>query len=320
MGQTRVKPTFLIIGAAKCGTTSLFDLLGKHPEIGMCAEKEPMFFSNRKVYERGWEWYESLYAHAAGKRALGEASHQYTCAQVYPQAPARIARDLPDARLIYIVRHPLVRIESEYEQVQMGWRGLPLTEEFNSVVRSRPKFIDVSSYWRQISLYREHYPDDRILVLFLEDLSRDPRGQLRRCFEFLGVDPEVRIEDAARPRNARADRGERTVPSRLVVQMRKAGIPQAVRRVTPAPLYEFARKRLDRIRRVPPRRPEWDEATRRWAIEQLLDDSLQFLRFYGKPLDFWDFRPIPPGTRVNPEYRALLERRDAAAPALSSEP
>jgi len=315
-----VKPTFLIIGAAKCGTTSLFDLLGRHPEIGMCAEKEPMFFSNRKVYERGWEWYESLYAHAAGKRALGEASHQYTCACVYPQAAGRVARDLPDARLIYIVRHPLTRIESEYEQVQMGWRGLPVTEEFNSLVRSKPKFIETSLYWKQISLYREHYPDDRILVLFLEDFARDAATQLRRCFEFLGVDPEVRIADATRPRNARAERGQRTVPSRLVVQMRKAGILQAVRRITPAPLYEFARKRLEGIRRAPARRAEWDEATRRWAIEQVLDDSLEFLRFYGKPLDFWDFRPIPPGTRVSPEYRALLDGPGSPAAVSSSRP
>ena len=107
-----MRPTFLIIGAAKCGTTSLFQLLRTHPEIGMSAVKEPNFFSRDPEFQRGWEWYESLFAGHEAKVAVGEASHTYTKIGIYPHAVTRIVERLPEAKLLYIVRHPLVRMES----------------------------------------------------------------------------------------------------------------------------------------------------------------------------------------------------------------
>ena len=280
-----MRPTFLIVGAAKCGTTSLFELLSAHPEIGMSTIKEPNFFSRDPVFQRGWEWYESLFAGQEVKLAVGEASHTYTKIGIYPHAVARIAEHLPEARLLYIVRHPLVRMESGWAQQVYG-RVTRLRQDFNTSLRTVPSIVESSLYWKQISAYRTHYSDERIHTLFLEDLKRDPHGELARCFAFLGVNPDFRVPGAERPRNARAGR---TIDEPLGDSLWFS----VLRRLAPRSVKSAIRYE------IPP--AVWDEDTRRWAIERVVDDSLQFLRFYGKPPDFWDFRPVPTGTRLPPE-------------------
>lgn len=280
-------PTFLLIGAAKCGTTSLFELLSAHPEIGMSRIKEPDFFSKDPVFQRGWGWYESLFAGQEAKLAVGEASHTYTKIEIYPHAVARIAEHLPKAKLLYIVRHPLDRMESGWAQ-QVYSRVTRLRQDFNTALRIRPSIVESSLYWKQINAYRNYYPDERIHVMFLEDLKRDPQRELADCFAFLGVNKNFRVPGAERPRNARAGR-------KIDVCLGTSHRP---------PWYSALRKLAPRSKErtsgyeVPP--AVWQDNTRRWAIEQVIDDSLRFLRFYGKPADFWDFRPIPTGTRLSP--------------------
>lgn len=280
-----MRPTFLLIGAAKCGTKTLFELLSAHPEIGMSAVKEPNFFSRDPEFQRGWEWYESLFAGHEAKVAVGEASHTYTKIGIYPHAATRIARHLPEAKLLYIVRHPLVRMESGWAQ-QVYSRVTRLRQDFNISLRTVPSIVESSLYWKQISAYRRHYPDERIHVMFLEDLKNDPNGELARCFAFLGVNADFRVRGAEIPRNARIGR---TIDVPL-------GDPRRL------PWYSFLDRLVPRsvkstiLYEIPP--AVWDEDTRRWAIEQVAGDSPQFLRFYGKPADFWDFQPVPAGTRL----------------------
>jgi len=280
-----MRPNFLIIGAQKCGTSSLYELLKSHPEIGMSSMKETHFFSRDENYARGWAWYESLFAGTEGKRAVGEASPTYSKIAVFPQALPRIVEHLPDARLIYIVRHPLTRMESAYVEIRHNPK-IRIHEDFATALRTRPVLVEASLYWKQISAYRNHYPDDRILVLFLEDFRQDPHAQLRRCFEFLDVDPTFRAPDADRPRNSRE--GRQTV-SDFALWLHRLPFYNTLRRYLPARFHGRLHYQI--------KNPQWDEETRRWAIEQVIEDSLQFLRFYGKPLDFWDLRPSPEGMR-----------------------
>src|SRR5512142_2021892 len=99
-------PNFLIIGASRSGTTSLFEYLRQHPEIYMSPVKEPMYYweEGRGQYDYGVstrEAYERLFDGVTNERAIGEASPQYLRS---PTAPARIAADLPDVRLIATLR------------------------------------------------------------------------------------------------------------------------------------------------------------------------------------------------------------------------
>jgi len=293
-----MRPNFLIIGAQKCGTSSLYALFKQHPQIGMARLKETHFFCTDENWQRGWEWYESLFAHCAGKKAVGEATPLYSRIGTHPRSVERIAGHLPDVRILYIVRHPLERMESAWLMYVHMYR---IRETFCEFVQQSPGAVDASLYWKQISAYRTCFPDERILVLFLEDLKRDARGVLRRCFQFLEVDPDVQVSDPERPRNARA---AKATESEALVRFRRTAAYRLAKALTPAGLYESVKRKLyPRLHhRLPD--PVWTEVTRRWAIEQVIEDSLQFLRFYGKPIDFWDFRPIPPATRIPAEYAA----------------
>ena len=223
-----MKPNFLIIGAPKSATTSLCDLLGQHPQVFMSTPKEthassPMTISTGEV---GLGTRRSL--RTPGKPSpIGEGSTSYSLTGVYPNVVPRIMEHLPDARIIYIVRNPVARVESGWMQLRhMGSPTAP--RSFDRFVRMRPNAVDGSSYWRQISQYRRHIPDERILVLFFEDFKKDADGTLDKCFRFLGVDPTVTIPDLAVPRNVYSEHYQ----DRMLVGWVPA--PSGIRPPTPA--------------------------------------------------------------------------------------
>ena len=195
-----MKPNFLVIGAVKSATTSLCSYLGQHADVCMAEPKEPCFFSDDERYQRGWEWYAQYFRHHKCEKAVGESSTTYSMTGVYPCAVERIASDLPEARMIYITRDPLERLESLW----IDWRDGNLVHvpaSFSKAVRCVPHFIDSSLYWKQISAYREHFPDDHILVLFFEDFKADPAALLSRCFGGLATSTPRRRPTRPTPRS-----------------------------------------------------------------------------------------------------------------------
>src|SRR2546425_12046 len=109
------RPTFLVIGAMRAGTTTLWHQLRSHPEVHMPALKEPGFFAAEHNWHRGLGWYQRLFENARGASAVGEASTCYSDAVNSPGVPQRLAKVLPDVRLIYLLRHPVDRLLSEHQ-------------------------------------------------------------------------------------------------------------------------------------------------------------------------------------------------------------
>lgn len=161
---------FLIIGAMKSGTSSLFSWLAEQPEVVVPPEiKEPNFFSDEGQWARGWSWYANLFGPADG-RLTGEASVAYTNPAVAAIAAKRIAANLPDARLIYLVRHPLQRLASEYRhQVQRGREHRPFPEATSDPAT---EYADRSRYFTCLSPYIDGFRRDQLLVIRSEDLDR----------------------------------------------------------------------------------------------------------------------------------------------------
>lgn len=178
-------PTFLIIGAMKSGTTSLYAYLKEHPQIGMPVNKEPDFFSNELVWQRGLSWYENLFDAFQEKTALGEASVNYTKYPYYDNVPSRIASILPGVKLIYILRPPVERIYSHY--LHNVYAGIE-DESFEQAVANKPLYIQTSLYYTQIEQFLHHFAQERLMVLLLEDLQQQPLATVQRIFAFLGVD------------------------------------------------------------------------------------------------------------------------------------
>lgn len=195
-------PNFLIIGAMKSGTTTLYELLKGHPEIFMPETKEVGFFVPDGNWGRGIEWYESHFRSAQGAKAIGEASTHYTKHPRYPKAPERIASVLPTARLVYIMRDPVQRTLSHYwHMVRSGGerRGM------RAAVRDDSHYVATSRYYYQIQRYLACFKRGQILLLLLEDLEAAPLTVLRAIYEFLGVDPSYIALGAEHPRYVAPD-------------------------------------------------------------------------------------------------------------------
>jgi len=194
-------PTFLIAGAAKAGTTSLWEYLSAHPQIGMAVLKEPGFFTSVKGcgnrpdpqaprfsgrYERGLAWYESLFRACDGAKAVGEASVTY---MTEPDAPVLIRRHLPGVQLIFLLRHPVDRLISHYwQEKRHGWSLPGLAEMIQERHPTLQRYIYVSSYHLHLKRYFEIFPRAQILLLFYQDLQQNPVLVVQEVYRFLGVD------------------------------------------------------------------------------------------------------------------------------------
>jgi Sulfotransferase domain len=174
-----------VIGAMKAGTTSLFEYLRAHPDIFMSPLKEVDYFVRELNWSRGLEWYARQFRRAEAA-TVGEASPSYTKYPEYAGVPERMARLLPDARLIYLVRDPIERIRSHYQHRAMtGSEAAPI----DAAVLHDPRYVDGSRYAMQLERYLRWYPRDQILLIASEELRDQRVPTMRRVHQFLGVDP-----------------------------------------------------------------------------------------------------------------------------------
>jgi len=238
-------PNFLLIGAMKCGTSSLASQLGTHPEILMSEPKELHFFSLDEKRERGLAWYESCFAKARGEAAVGEASTTYTMHPMITGVPARIADTLPDARFLYIVRHPIRRIISNYTHDWLLGERNPMqvgdsNRDIEEVWESHPQFLPCSRYYYQIEQYLPHFPRERFLILVFEEFIENPRAIHRQIYEFLGVDPTFQRTSLA----ARYVTSERVREASWVWAARRVPLLKPLVKVL---LPERFRRRVQRI-------------------------------------------------------------------------
>ena len=175
-------PDFLLIGAMKGGTTTLFRWLESHPGTALPSVKEPHFFSREPVYARGPRWYGAHFA-TAGHRLTGEASASYTDPEVVDVVAARIAALLPDVRLVFVARHPEARLRSHYvHEVQRRRERRPFRL---AVEQPDSPYVARSGYAQCLGPFLERFARDRLLVLTTELL--DPFGW-QQVLAHLGLD------------------------------------------------------------------------------------------------------------------------------------
>jgi Sulfotransferase domain len=179
-------PNFLIIGAMRGGTTSLWQYLRSHPQVFMPGEKEVHFFSREHVWSRGVEWYQSRFSEVpATAIAIGEASPSYTKHPHLPGVPARIASVVPEARLIYVIRHPIERMRSHYlHHVLAGDEH----QGIEKALRPGSEYVDTSRYAMQVDNYLEHFRRDQLLLITSEDLRTERVSVLNLMYRFLEVE------------------------------------------------------------------------------------------------------------------------------------
>lgn len=228
--MSSAKPTFLIIGAARSGTTTLYHHLQQHPDIFLPADKrpEPHFFLKTKEYAKGIDYYCDRYFSDVGTaKAIGEASTSYL---FQPYVPARIREHLPDVRLVAILRDPISRAFSNYRRtVSSGLDKLSFDDAVRTEgdrqleLRSRGDddlaeiapfaYLGRSRYFEQLARYLEMFDPAQLLVLFTEDLEADPVSLVQRVYGFVGVDRAVTPKPLDRMLNSEGAAGASPLPA-----------------------------------------------------------------------------------------------------------
>jgi hypothetical protein len=222
-----VLPNLIVIGAAKCGTTSLHEYLDQHPEISMSREKELYFFVEERNWGKGLGWYESQFDSSAPVR--GESSPGYSAFPLFRGVPERMAKTIPGARLVYLVRDPIERIVSNYTHRRVNWPDMAPLEETLVPGAFRDWLVKPSYYWLQLEQYLQWFAAEQILVVDSDEL-RDRRDEtLARIFEFVGVDRSFRSPKFELSHNAAIGRTRLTTSGRVLssVLERALGGPRA---------------------------------------------------------------------------------------------
>lgn len=174
-----------IIGAEKCGTTALADLLSQHNAICLSYPKEPDFFTNR-LYPNGFEWYENVFKDKSCKNRI-DASVSYSIG--WGDGSKDIARRMyefsPDAKIIYIMRDPIERTWSSYWHAKRNGKIKP---DFDSCVRNNStSHVKTSMYTDRLEDYLTYFPLDNILLLTQSELKNSVDSVLNKVSEHIGV-------------------------------------------------------------------------------------------------------------------------------------
>ena len=196
-------PNFLYIGTSKAGSTWLFNVLAKHPEVYVAASKGAYYFDQH--FDEGSDWYMRHFAGAAGESAIGEISHSYLSS---PSAPPRIAEFNPKMRLLVSLREPVDRAFSDYLDLV---KNAQFEGPFATALERFPRLLDRGRYATHLQRYLDLFPAEQLHVRMFDSLGTDAQGYADDVCRFLGVRqfalPPAALKrrmPAATPRNARA--------------------------------------------------------------------------------------------------------------------
>ena len=293
-------PNFLVIGAAKSGTTSLYHYLAQHPDVYMSPVKEPKFFAleGESPSFRGpgdgeadavttLEGYRALFEGANGESAVGEATPLYLYLE---RALGRIKHHVPEAKLIAVLRNPVERAYSSF--LHKVRDGRETTTDFAEALALEEERIREGwaygwhykrrgFYHEQIVRYYEAFGREQIRVYLYEDLKRDPRALLRDAYGFLGVD-DAFVPNLSLKHNVSGIPKNKLVHSLLrgrnpVKTVLKPLLPEGLRKKL---LVDLQRRNLEKAPPIPPE-------VRRGLLEEYCEDILKLQGLIGRDLSGW---------------------------------
>lgn len=197
----------------------------------MSEPKEPNFFSDDDQYALGKKWYCDLFREAPEGAMCGESSTHYTKLPTHPKTIDRLVGLIPDARFVYMMRHPIDRLVSHYIH---DWSERKIACSIDEAVEKHADLIDYGRYAMQLRPWVERFGCERILPVFLERLKADPQGALNRVCRFLGYEgnPVWHDDQRANVSSARLRKSkirDFVVNAPVLRTIRRTCVPQALR-------------------------------------------------------------------------------------------
>ncbi len=283
-------PDFLVGGAPKCGTSSLAKTLGAHPEVFVPAAQEVPYFHCANYEEKGASWYASHFKKAGHAQRCGETTPDYLADVA---SADRIARDLPAVKLIFMVRDPIARAHSHYwhrQRSQREPRSFPqaVRDEMRSASNEeRGYLLKHGRFTANLARYRERFPEERLMVIALEDLKTHGDAIMNDVARFLSITSAptlLRDNSASVPKSA-------GVANAMRAYIKHQGVAKtAVRALVPDGLRRGVRRRLLRANAKPADKPAFDEEARALLREAFAGERETLSALLGRDFTWPSFR------------------------------
>ena len=295
-------PNFLIVGAAKAGTTSLHAYLKQHPQIYMSPVKETNFFAfeGEKLdflgginpsylagFKTNLEDYRSQFRRVKNEIAIGEACPSYL---YLPKAVERIKHYIPDVKIIVILRDPVARAYSHFLHHLRD--RLTADPDFYRAIKAEPQrmaknwwwdyhYIQVGLYYKQLTRYFDNFNREQIKVYLYEDLKTDSRSLLRDLFKFLDVDSQFK-PDRSIKYNATGIPQNKTLDSLIY----KSNPIKTVYHLLPKRLREPITAEISKRNSL--QKPFLPAETRKHLLELYRHDITKLQQLIQRDLSHWD--------------------------------
>ena len=300
-----VMPNFLIIGAAKSGTTALYAYLRQHPDIFMSSVKEPRFFAfegeklsfsgpkdhgerfNRETIT-DLKTYQSLFDGVAGEKAIGEASPAYLSSA--EKASKSIRHHIPEVKLIVILRQPAERAYSAFLHTIRSGRETNMN--FESVLKSEEKRIQnnwgaiwqhrrLGFYYEQMLPYYQLFPQEQIKVCLYDDLRLNSASLIRELLTFLEVDSTLPLDVS---RRVNVSGIPRSTWVQKILKVTHKQISDMLKQQVP---HKHRRSLVHKVKEANLIRPDLPEETRRRLTFEYKDDILKLQDLIQRDLSSW---------------------------------
>lgn len=183
VSSTGALATFIGIGAQKCASTWVHQVLAEHPQVFHSSPKELDFFSY--FFGKGLDWYESHFGRRGSATAIGDNSPSYF---VHPLAPSRAQRYNPQLKIIVALRDPVERAYSNHlHMVREGFIS-GSDKSFEHGLARNEMYVEQSRYAKHLGHWFDHFPREQVFIVLQEDLKANADTVARQLYRFLGVD------------------------------------------------------------------------------------------------------------------------------------
>lgn len=294
------RPNFLVIGAARSGTTALYSYLKQHPDVFMSKRKETNFFAfeglelnckgpgsdyiNNSITKEAD--YEELFQGSNGKCAVGEISPLYLYSD---QAPSGIRKRIPDVKIIAVLRNPIEQAFSHYlyarrqtiEPLDDFYKAL-LQQEDRKNMGWQPLFqySKFPKYFEQLKRYYDVFPASQIKIFTYEEFEEDLPAVLSEIFEFIGIDKDYTVDVNYRPNAGGVPKSQAL--QNIVMK------PYLFTRIVGSILPETIKTRIrDFISDINLKKPKMSKKARELLIAELSDDIKNLQNLIGKDVSHW---------------------------------
>jgi len=275
-------PDFIIIGAMKSATSTLYDQLVNQPGIFMTIPKEPNFFSDDAQFSKGLNWYTSLFENSEQGDCLGEASTHYTKLPDYPNTIKRMQQNNLHPKLIYVMRHPVDRLVSHYmHEFSQG----VITSDINTAINEHKPLIQYSQYAMQLKPFVDEFGKPSILPVFFDSLRLNSQEELERICTFIGYKKNPIWKTEIAPSNVSSKRIKKFPLYNLIINspvatfLRRIFIPKAIRNRVKKSLTQQKRPELNSENLL--------------KIEKILNEDLKFLSdWLGVEINCKNFKEV----------------------------